>query len=160
MTHTGLKIYVASSWRNMQQPRVVEVLRGLGFDVYDFKNPEPGDDGFSWREIDPNWRDWTTEQYREALEHPIAQHGFGLDMRALKSADLCVLVLPSGRSASFEFGLHRGRTGRNGVVYIPDGIACEPELMYSGALIAANEGELVEFVARQAAEVTAPLSDD
>lgn len=41
-----MKIYVASSWRNNRQPDVVKFLRDLGHEVYDFKNPKPGDDGF------------------------------------------------------------------------------------------------------------------
>lgn len=34
-----MKIYVASSWRNLLQPAVVHVLRRCGHDVYDFKHP-------------------------------------------------------------------------------------------------------------------------
>lgn len=37
------KIYVASSWRNSHQPAVVQALRADGHDVYDFRNPAPGD---------------------------------------------------------------------------------------------------------------------
>lgn len=33
------KIYVASSWRNVFQQDVVDILRDLGHEVYDFKNP-------------------------------------------------------------------------------------------------------------------------
>lgn len=39
------KIYVASSWRNGHQQNVVAALRGIGFEVYDFKNPN-GEEGF------------------------------------------------------------------------------------------------------------------
>jgi nucleoside 2-deoxyribosyltransferase len=149
-TNEKTKIYVASSWRNTYQPRVVEILRGLGFEVYDFKNPGPGDHGFSWREIDPDWKNWSPQRYREALLHPIAARGHESDMAALDSADICVLVLPSGRSASWEYGYHCGKTGKPGVVYMPE--SCEPELMYRGSLIAATEGELIEFVAKLALE--------
>jgi hypothetical protein len=34
-----VKIYVASSWRNAEQPEIVGLLRDLGHEVYDFKNP-------------------------------------------------------------------------------------------------------------------------
>ena len=61
------KIYVASSWRNVFQQDVVGILRDLGHEVYDFKNPPHGNGGFQWSDIDPNWQNWTTEQYREAL---------------------------------------------------------------------------------------------
>ena len=56
------KIYVASSWRNEYQQEVVKVLRELGHEVYDFKNPE-GRTGFQWSAIDKDWQSWTTEQY-------------------------------------------------------------------------------------------------
>ena len=35
------KIYVASSWRNREQPSVVKALREAGHEVYDFRNPAP-----------------------------------------------------------------------------------------------------------------------
>lgn len=61
------KIYVASSWINVFQQDVVNILRDFGHEVYDFKNPPYGNGGFQWSDIDPNWQSWTTEQCREAL---------------------------------------------------------------------------------------------
>jgi hypothetical protein len=46
-----VNIYVASSWKNTLQPSVVTALREAGHTVYDFKNPAPGDHGFSWKQI-------------------------------------------------------------------------------------------------------------
>jgi hypothetical protein len=48
------RIYVASSWRNDVQPVAVEMFRQLGHEVYDFRNPRPGDNGFHWSDIDPD----------------------------------------------------------------------------------------------------------
>lgn len=124
-----MKIYVASSWRNLLQPAIVSMLRNCGHMVYDFRNPEPGSHGFSWSTIDADWQNWSPQQYREALEHPVAKHGFNLDMDALRGCDACVLVLPSGRSASFEFGWAIGN-GKYGAVVMFE--KCEPELMYLG----------------------------
>jgi hypothetical protein len=136
-----MKIYVASSWRNLIQPDVVCALRQCGHDVYDFKKPRPGDSGFSsWRDIDPCWEQWTPEQYREALQHPIAKAGYQLDIDALKACDACVLVLPSGRSASWEFGYAMGQ-GKLG--YVLQLGRVEPELMYREAKILASMGELL-----------------
>jgi hypothetical protein len=42
-----MRIYVASSWRNLYQPTVVTALRQEGYEVYDFRHPAPGDDGFA-----------------------------------------------------------------------------------------------------------------
>ena len=136
------RIYVASSWRNTLQPTIVGELRKLGHDVYDFKNPTPGNEGFSWKEIEPDWLNWTPQQYREALKHPIARRGYESDITALRQCDACVLVLPSGRSASWEFGyaaaLHKLCT----VVMFDK---CEPELMYREADIVTSLDELLEI---------------
>lgn len=123
---TQRKVYVASSWRNGHQPGVVEALRMCGLDVYDFRHPRPGDDGFRWSEIDPAWENWTTRQYAEALKHPIAEAGFKSDMDALRSADATLLVLPSGRSAHLELGYAVG-AGQRTAILIPE--RQEPELM-------------------------------
>ena len=60
-------IYVASSWKNVQQSWVVIFLRHLGHEVYDFKNPPHGDTGFHWSQIDPNWENWTERVYKKAF---------------------------------------------------------------------------------------------
>lgn len=121
------KIYVASSWRNIRQPVVVEALRRFGHEVYDFRNPEPGNTGFQWSEIDPAWQTWTNEQYIEALQHPISEDGFALDYGAMQWADTGVLVLPCGRSAHIEAGYFNGARKR---LYILLENEQEPELMY------------------------------
>lgn len=120
------RIYVASSWRNKYQQSVVKKLRKLGHEVYDFENP-PSKSGFSWSDIDINWRHWTTEQYKEGLQHNLAQTGFDSDFDAMKWADTCVLVLPSGRSAHAEAGWMKG-ADKHVIAYIPE--EQEPELMY------------------------------
>lgn len=121
------RIYVASSWRNVYQPGVVELLRKNGHEVYDFRNPAPGNKGFAWSAIDPAWETWTTEQYRGALAHPVACNGFMLDRRAMEWADEFCLVLPCGRSAHLEAGWACG-AGKPTSIYVPERI--EPELMY------------------------------
>lgn len=134
-----MKIYVASSWRNLLQHEIVTALRLYGHDVYDFKNPGPGNAGFSWSEIDPKWKEWDARAYREALKHPLAEKGYEFDISALRACDACVLVLPSGRSASWEFGYAMGQGKRGAVVQFD---AVEPELMYREAEIITNMGEL------------------
>ncbi len=137
-----MNIYVASSWRNALQPAIVLALRSGGHEVYDFRNPAPNNKGFNWREIDPNWQDWTADEYREALQHPIAKAGYALDIAALKACDACVLVLPSGRSASWEFGYAMGQGKRGAVVQFG---AMEPELMYREASILTSMDKVLAF---------------
>ena len=120
------KVYVASSWRNGFQPEVVARLRGGGHEVYDFRNP-PHEEGFSWSEIDSNWLNWTADEYRKALyKNPRCAQGYMSDLRAMEWADICVLVLPSGRSAHLEGGYMKGR-GKRLIILTQDGE--EPELM-------------------------------
>lgn len=125
-----MRIYVASSWRNeARQQATVRALRSLGHDVYDFRNPSPGDHGFSWRQCASPEQLKDPARFRnEVLSHPIAQAGFAKDMGALSSADATVLVLPCGRSAHLELGWAAGH-GQHTIVLLDDPIS-EPELMY------------------------------
>jgi len=137
------RVYVASSWRNPYQPGVVSLLRLAGHEVYDFRNPKPGDNGFHWSAIDPDWTEWSGPQYRSALSHPVAESGFSLDINALRWAEVTVCVLPCGRSAHLELGYACG-VGQRTIVYIPPGERVEPELMYKAcSAIVLSEPELL-----------------
>lgn len=121
------KIYVASSWKNKFQPQVVSRLLDAGHEVYDFRNPPHGKGGFSWSSVDADWQGWNCDDFIDGLETNAADIGFKADLDALKWADVCVLVLPCGRSAHTEAGWMSG-AGKKVIVYIPD--YQEPELMY------------------------------
>lgn len=123
----GTKIYLASSWRNAQQPAAVEILRQAGHDVYDFRNPPGGiKDGFRWSELDPQWTAWDAETYREMLAKPLAQRGFNSDFDGMKWADVGILLLPCGRSAHLALGWMVG-AGKRTIILTRNGE--EPELM-------------------------------
>jgi len=119
------KIYVASSWRNEQQPEVVQVLRAAGHEVYDFRGHE-AKGGFHWSQIDPNWQHWSPVEFVCGLTHPLAVAGFDCDMAALDWCDICVVVMPCGRGAHLEGGYAIG-SGKPSAILLADG---EPELMY------------------------------
>lgn len=104
---------------------VVEALRVAGLEVYDFRNPAPGNDGFHWSNIDPDWQQWTPSKYVAALDHPLAKSGFRYDMDALTASDAVVCVLPCGRSAHLELGYAVGSNRRTAIL-LDNG---EPELM-------------------------------
>lgn len=123
-----MRIYLASSWRNLYQPVVLADLRAAGHEVYDFRNPAPGNVGFSWRQVDPDLHaDLTVERMRATLAHPTSQAGFDLDFDAMKWADVFILLLPSGMSAHLEAGWACG-AGKPVAVLAPE--IREPELMY------------------------------
>lgn len=121
------KVYVASSWRNQYYPEVVKQLIEHHHDVFDFRNPPDGKGGFFWRDVDPNWEQWKTQDYIHHLRNEWAEYGFQRDYYAMKEADACVLVLPCGRSAHSEAGWMAG-AGKKVFVFIPE--KQEPELMY------------------------------
>ncbi len=127
-----MRVYVASSWRNTMQQAVVHLCRSMGHEVYDFREPTPGNHGFSWHEIDPTIPRGPADlvlppdQIRTMLGHPAAERGFDLDMGALRWCDACVLVLPCGRSAHLEAGWAVGARKMT-VGLLTEG---EPDLMW------------------------------
>lgn len=127
------KIYLASSWKNKQQPEMLAALRAEGHEVYDFRNPVPGDTGFSWRQCTMEWGEQIDMHdmalyVRHITKNPAAQSGFKLDRDALHWCDTCVLLLPCGRSAHLEAGYAMGQGKETFVVLSKAGF--EPELMY------------------------------
>lgn len=130
------KIYLASSWRNQDQQRIVKLLREAGHEVYDFEHAsydasnQAGSReqaGFTWSKVDPDYQQWTVADYQQALKHPIAEYGFQRDLDAMNWADTCVLLLPCGRSAHAEAGWMKGAGKR---VFVLVEHLEEAELMY------------------------------
>jgi hypothetical protein len=141
-----VRVYVASSWKNLFQATVVEALRSAGHDVYDFRHPAEGDEGFHWTSVERAPRPWSAELLRDVLLRPIARQGFANDMGALVQCDACVLVLPCGRSAHLELGWAAGALKVTAVLMSqPD----EPELMYAmlGRVCATVE-EVIAYLAK------------
>ncbi len=122
-----MKIYVASSWRNIHHQAMVECLRAENFEVYDFKNPAVGDHGFAWVETGIHGDPTYLNDLACALQSARAQAGFANDFGVMQWADACVLVLPCGRSAHLEAGWFMGQ-GKPVIIFGVDRI--EPELMY------------------------------
>jgi len=119
------RIYLAASWRNPYHADVLAALQAEGHQVYDFKNP-PYSTGFKWSDIGLELP-CTAADYRNALySHPRASQGFNADFAAMRWADTCVMLLPSGRSAHLELGWMAG-AGKRTIILTRDGE--EPELM-------------------------------
>ena len=120
------KIYLASSWRNEYHKDVLEALRNDGHEVHDYRDPAGY---FRWNDVHPDadWKNWSPEQFKEALTHKQAFVGFNRDMQGLDGSNTCVLLLPSGRSAHIEAGYAIGK-GKDTFILMPEKV--EPELMY------------------------------
>lgn len=140
-----MKIYLASSWRNPHQPRLVELLRANGHEVYDFRNP-PNGSGFGWEKTGNVTRDAdgkaivNAPQFAEILQHPAATAGYKADRDGIEWADICVFVAPAGRSASWELGYATG-LGKPAIVILHD--TMEPELMFYESLIVGSDADLL-----------------
>ena len=76
---------MASSWSNEYQPRIVAFLREREHEVYDFRNPERKTD-FRWSQISGNWEKMETDEYLDALEHPLVEAEFRSDFDAMRRA--------------------------------------------------------------------------
>ena len=125
------RIYLASSWRNPDQPATVAALRDMGHEVYDFRNP-PNGAGFGWEQLDDGDQrnddgSVTFEGWEMMLDTPEARAGFKADFDAMRSATAFVLLLPSGRSAHLEAGWAIGRGVPTAILSLEEAI--EPELM-------------------------------
>lgn len=156
---TARRVYLASSWRNPYQPRLVALLRSAGHEVYDFRNPSSGgprssvEAGFSWREIDPEWESWTPEQYVAAMSHPTAERGYRADKAGMDWADTCVVLQPCGPSAAAEAGWCAG-SGRDVIVHVA-GLR-EPDLMYKlGRCFTLTDEALLDELAKPIVDLEA-----
>ena len=110
-----MRIYVSSSTRNDHRPEVVARLRGLGHQVYDFREHR-----FSWEEVAPDWESWTADDYRRAVDlHDAPGEAIGNNLEALARAHAVVMVMPCGPGVHLELGWVMGR-GKLGAIYVPD----------------------------------------
>lgn len=99
-----MKIYVASSWKNDAYPAICELLENRGHETLNWRA-----NGFNWGMMDTGWESWTASDYRQMIyNHSHARNAFKFDFGLMKQADLCVLLLPSGRSAHIEAGWFAG----------------------------------------------------
>jgi hypothetical protein len=101
-------VYVASSWRNIMQPAVIQVLSA----------GVPRPKGSDWE---------FAQEYLRMIKHPRAIEGYAADFAAMQKADTFVMVLPCGKSAHLELGWAVG-AGKRTAILLEDPV--EPELMY------------------------------
>lgn len=148
-----MKVYVASSWRNPNQPIVVEQLKLHGHEVYDFRNPHQTSEfsngekgrGFHWSEIDPDWPMWTPTKFRKGMNNILALDGFRSDSDAIRWCDvlICVPGSTAGRSMHLEAGYAAGLGKRVCFLLLEK---CEPELMYKFGALAISVEEVLSWL--------------
>lgn len=124
-----LKIYLASSWQNKEYEQVLNTLRLEGYETYDFKHPENKElSSFDWEKLNKKYNRWTCSDFKKALNHPETIKAFQKDFQAMQEADICVLLLPCGRSAHSEAGWMKGNGKKVFILDLSENP--KPELMY------------------------------
>ena len=127
-----MKIYTASSWRNQIYPTVVNLLKSLGHEVYDFRQ-EISTGGkqvaFNWEQVDPEWEDWDTQFFIDRLaDSQLAINAFNADHGGMQWADVCLLITPSGNSSHIEAGYMKG-LGKPLYIFMSE-LTQRPDLTY------------------------------
>ena len=130
------RIYISSSWKNVEQQPLVKELRERGHQVYDFIHPNGEKEENVWISVckaqglsffyDNNCLNG--ESFKKMLSHENAVKRFHNHFNAMRDADTCILLLPCNRSAHAEAGYMAGMGKR---VFVMDtSKVATPELMY------------------------------
>ena len=138
-----MKIYIASSWKNVDDVRVIAAtLRELGFDVDDFTDDTKGRFVFHYSELGEI-------QKLDAinfLKDERSQRAFQEDKKWIDWADCVLLFLPAGKSSHLEAGYAKG-SGKKLVIYqfhYPKG---EFDVLYGFAdLLTDDFDEIIKFL--------------
>lgn len=123
-----MKIYIASSWKmEVACKELARFLRKNNHEVDLFCEERPERTAFSFDKI----KGCENLDGIEMLEQPLVQQAFKEDKKWLDWADVCLLVLPSGRSAHLEAGYAKGKGKKLWIVgHFPTG---EYDVMYGFA---------------------------
>ena len=126
-----MKLYICSSWRNPYYTPLVTMLRLAGYEIWDWRNPPTGGNGFKWQDVgvtDYKHGDKiTVDAWGSALIEPVAMAGFASDLAGMNWCDVGILLHPAGRSAHLEAGWLAGRGKTVHVLCLEKNI--EPDLM-------------------------------
>lgn len=149
-----MKLYVASSWRNVLYEEIVEALRDAGHEVLDWRAQ---DTAFRWSDVGGVQHDDDENPqglvlgagFVDLLSHPKARAALLRDVSMMLEADACVLLTPCGNDAHMEAGWFVG-SGKRVVVFLPPFVAQKPSLMWGlGGLVTTSVGGLVELLANR-----------
>lgn len=142
------RIYLASSWRHTNYDNIARTLKNVlpRHTFYNFKDPECSF-VFQWSQIDKKWNNWSPYEFRNILNTDIrTREGFLSDKIAIDWCDICVLILPCGRSAHLELGVSIGM-GKTTTILLDK--TFEPELMYKYVdYLAIDLQDLIDFLKR------------
>ena len=137
------RIYLIGSLRNEKVPRVAQMLRAAGHEVFDDWYAAGPEADYYWQRYEQEERKHT---YTEALLGYPANHVFGYDRFHLDRCNIGVLLLPAGKSSHLELGYMIGQ-GKRGFIVMME----EPErfdVMYKFATVVQSLPELLNRLER------------
>ena len=150
-----MKIYTASSWKNEHYEGIVKRLKQK-HEVYDFRSAisSSGKElAFNWDDIDRDWETWTSEQFLQSFRHPLASNAFQSDYNGMLHSDVCLLILPSGKSSHLEAGFMKGMGKKLIILLCEDG---RPELTYRIAdMVTTQMDDVLRFLEKLEKKVIA-----
>ena len=139
---TMKKIYLASSWKNAGMLHLLaDALRRKGFKVDLFCDKSTGRFVFNWQET-PDFNYKSNE--REALKHKYFQKAFKEDKKMIEWCDICIMVLPCGKSSHLEAGYAKG-IGKKLYIF-GEFVRGQFDVMYGFADGLFSPGELSEMI--------------
>ena len=113
-----MNIYIASSWKNkLHLLSIAESLRSFNFNVDLFCDDSTNRYCFNYEGI-KNWGELNAKTY---LDIPEVQKVFKENKKWLDWCDVCLLVLPAGKSSHLESGYAVG-SGKHLVIYHLDSV--------------------------------------
>lgn len=137
-----MKIYLASSWKNVHLVQVwAKYLRDNGFEVDDFTDASKGRYVFYYADVCSP----AEQNAKDFLKLPEAQKAFSEDKKWIDWSDAVLLILPSGKSSHLEAGYGKG-SGKKLVIWQENFPLGEFDCMYGFAdLITSDAEEVVNF---------------
>lgn len=138
-----MKIYLASSWKNIEWVEAWDLLlRYEGHQVDAFCDDTSGRFVFHFSEIG----DASKLDAVNFLQDERSQKAFAEDKKWLDWADVCLLILPAGKSSHLEAGYAKG-CGKKLIIWQQQFPKGEFDVMYGFADLITNRiGEVLEFL--------------
>ena len=130
-------IYIIGSLRNPEIPKLANLLRKEGHEIFD-------DWASTHEAADEMWRLYEINRgrtYLQALRGEAAKNIFQFDKKHLDAAEAVVLVAPAGRSGHLELGYSLGR-GKRGYILLQDSDRWDVMLQFATGIFD-NEGDLI-----------------
>ena len=139
-----MKIYLASSWKNAEQVLKMKLaLSGSGYEEVDaFCDTEADRFVFSFNDL-PSVENHNA---KSILHEPQVRRAFEEDKKWLDWADVCILILPAGKSAHLEAGYTKG-SGKKLIIYQDEFPFGDFDVMYGFADVVTDDmGALIAWL--------------